>query len=125
MKTVDAKKEYEQSPKGLTTRKKYNKSKIGRDTKKKYEQSIKGKATRKNPISKMKHSLRREVGKKYREQLIKAHPFCEKCKSTENLEVHHEVYSNDDLTRLKVYCRKCHRELHKKLISCKGVTIRK
>ena len=37
---------------------------------------------------------------------------CEQ-KEQKNLEIHHEIYDNSDLTKLKFPCRKCHRFLHR------------
>jgi len=40
---------------------------------------------------------------------------CEECGDSDNLDVHHKKYEDIKLSDLKVLCRKCHKDLHKKL----------
>ena len=68
----------------------------------------------KSGITREKHLLRKEAHRKLRDGIIKLRKCCKICKSTENLEIHHERYINKP-KYIILLCNKCHKELHRQL----------
>ena len=44
---------------------------------------------------------------------------CEICGSTNNLDLHHTDYKEVNLNTIRVLCRKCHKSIHKKMVTKK------
>jgi 5-methylcytosine-specific restriction endonuclease McrA len=65
------------------------------------------------PFNLLKSKLRNEVGRKLRKEIIENRQVCEKCGSTENLEIHHKSYNSNKLDNLLLLCESCHRKEHK------------
>lgn len=59
-----------------------------------------------------KSLIRQRDYQKLRKKLIELHKCCQKCSSTEFLEMHHEDYFTEGA--VLILCRKCHRQLHRK-----------
>jgi len=85
-------------------RKKYrgkNREKI-----RKYEKEL-----NKNPLVNKKRKIRKHTEYHFRKKLINKFKKCVLCGSTENLEIHHEKYTENE-GDLIVLCKKCHLKKH-------------
>jgi hypothetical protein len=84
----------------------------------KYEQTNKEKINARkkeyshNPEVREKMLLRKRAYDYLRDEIIKQRKKCEKCQTTQNLEIHHKNYENNKLSNLVLLCVRCHNECH-------------
>lgn len=65
-----------------------------------------------NPFIKERDKLRHFALMKLKENIIKERKKCEKCGTTENLEIHHRNYQSNELNNLVLLCHNCHIKEH-------------